>query len=134
MEIKQNPFAKQLIDCVANIGKLEEQLATEKGLKNTLLTNMENFYTDELKGLFLCSSNGKKLGQISHVFAKNSKLFVHLYLLEMTINSKITKRYSNLELFGEEMKDFALLSEAEYKDAFFEYVNERIKPIENETK
>lgn len=129
MDIKRSPFTERLTNCIANIASLEERLAAEKALKNDLLTSMEKFYTDELKDLFFCLNNGKTLGQISHVFTKNSKLFVHLYFLEMTVNSKLTKRYYNFELFSDEMKKIVLLSETEYKDAFFEFVNGKIKSI-----
>lgn len=134
MNIKQNPFAEKLTNCISNIDELEKRLVVERTLKNTLLTDMEKFYTDELKDVFFSSNNGKKLGQISHVFTKNSNLFVHVYFLEMTVNSKLTKRYSNLELFGDEVKNFVLLNEAEYKEAFFEYVNGQIKSVKSEVK
>lgn len=101
----KSPFTERLTNCIANIAGLEERLAAEKVLKNDLLTSMEKFYTDKLKGLFFCLNNGETLGQISHVFTKNNKLFVHLYFLEMTVNSKFIKKYSNFELFGDEIKN-----------------------------
>lgn len=134
MEIKQNPFDDQLTACIANINELEEQLATERELKNTLLISMKNFYTNELKGAFFRLKNGKKLGQIDCVFTKNNLLFVHLYFLEITINSKIAKKYVNFELFSDDVKNLILLSDAEYKEAFFNYVNGQIRIIETEEK
>lgn len=127
MDVKQSPFDEKLVNCVATIGELEKRLVEERELKNSLLTSMEQFYTNELKDLFFKEKAGKKLGKISRVFTKSGKLFVHLYFLNITTNSKLVKSYTNFELFGNDMKNLVLLSEAEYKEAFFDYVDEQIQ-------
>ena len=73
---------------------------------------------------------GGKIGQISYVYAKEGKLFVHLYFLEITANSKLIKKYTNIELFGKEMEKLTELTEAEYQGEFFAYVNKRIRIVE----
>ena len=127
-----NPFAEKLERCLKDMEALEERLAVEKENKNYLLASMESFYTEKLKNAYFKLEMDGRLGQISHVFVKRAKLFVHLYSLEITSNSKLVKKFSNIELFGNEMENLLLLTEAEYKEAFFHYVDSRIKIVETE--
>ena len=85
-----------------------------------------------MKNAYLKLEIDGRLGQISHVFVKRAKLFVHLYTLEITSNSKLVKKFFNVELFGNEMENLFILTEAEYKEAFFHYVDSRIKIVETE--
>ena len=127
-----NPFAEKLECCLKDMEALEERLAVEKENKNHLLANMENFYTEKLKNAYFKLEMDGRLGQISHVFVKRAKLFVHLYTLEITSNSKLVKKFFNVELFGNEMENLFILTEAEYKEAYCQYVDSRIKNVETE--
>ncbi|WP_125127656.1 hypothetical protein [Schaedlerella arabinosiphila] len=110
---------------------MEEKLAVEKEKKNALIVKMENFYTDKLKEIYFKSGVDGSIGQISYVFAKAGKLFVHLYFLEITANSKLIKKYTNIELFGKEMEKLTELTEAEYQGEFFAYVDKQIRMVED---
>jgi hypothetical protein len=115
--------------CMNNIKKIEEQLVTEKELKNELFIKLENFYTCQLKNIYFKQMNGENIGQIDHVFSKNGVFYVSLYFLNVTSNHKLSRRYCSIELFGEEMNDLVTLNEDEYKNEFFDYINKRIKII-----
>ncbi len=104
-----------------------KRLAVEKEKKNALIVKMENFYTDKLKEIYFKSGVDGSIGQISYVFAKAGKLFD---FLEITANSKLIKKYSNIELFSKEMECLRALTEAEYKEEFFVYVDQRIRMVE----
>ncbi len=127
-----NPFAEKLECCLKDMEALEERLAVEKENKNHLLASMESFYTEKLKNAYFKWKMDGGLGQISHAFVKRGELFVHLYTLEITSNSKLVKKFFNVELFGNEMENLFILTEAEYKEAFFHYVDSRIKIVETE--
>lgn len=127
MRMIVSPYDEQLKNCLNNQDALEEKLAIEKEKKNALIVKMENFYTDKLKETYFKSGVDGCIGQISYVFAKAGKLFAHLYFLEITANSKLIKRYSNIELFSKKMECLRELTEAEYKEEFFVYVDKRIR-------
>lgn len=130
MRMIVSPYDEQLKSCLNSQDALEEKLAVEKEKKNALIVKMENFYTDKLKEIYFKSGVDGSIGQISYVFAKAGKLFVHLYFLEITANSKLIKKYSNIELFSKEMECLRALTEAEYKEEFFVYVDQRIRMVE----
>lgn len=131
MRMIVSPYDEQLKSCLNSQDALEEKLAVEKEKKNALIVKMENFYTDRLKETYFKSGVDGSIGQISYVFAKAGKLFVHLYFLEITANSKIIKKYTNIELFGKEMEKLKELTEAEYQGEFFAYVDKRIRMVED---
>ena len=54
--------------------------------------------------------------------------------MEITANSKLIKKYTNIELFGKEMEKLIELTEAEYKGEFFAYVDKRIRMVEDRRK
>ena len=124
-----SPYDRELDECLNSQNELEEKLDAERKRKNTLFAKMESFYTDRFKESYFKSREGK-IGQISYVYAKEGKLFVHLYFLEITANSKLIKKYTNIELFGKEMEKLTELTEAEYQGEFFAYVNKRIRIVE----
>ncbi len=130
MRIMISPYDGELEECLNSQNALEERLVAERKRKNVLFVKMESFYTERLKGVCFKSGEGGKIGQISHVFAKEGKLFVHLYFLEITANSKLIKKHCNIELFGEQMEKLAELTEAEYHEEFFAYVDKRIRMVE----
>lgn len=132
MKNLKSPFDAELQKCQEKINEYETCLLKEKELKNSLLTNMADFYTNELKNSYYKIEKEGKLGQIDKVFAKNGKFFVHLYYLDVTVNSKIRKVYSNLELFGVETENMRILTEAEYRSEFFDHVNRYLKCVEAE--
>lgn len=131
MKVVVSPYDGQLESCLSSQIVLEEKLASERVKKNTLIAKMESFYTDRLKEVYFKSGDGGKIGQISYVYAKEEKLFVHLYFLEITANSKLIKKYTNIELFGKEMEKLTELTEAEYQGEFFAYVDKRIRMVED---
>lgn len=132
MDILKSPFDDQLIGCQSNISRFEKQLIKEKDIRNAIITDMVSFYNDQLQNIYFKKKAEGYIGQIHSVFVKNGEFFVHLYLLEITGNSKVLKKYLNVKLFGDEMKDIIPLDETEYKSEFFDYVNDRLKFIENE--
>ncbi|RRK32132.1 hypothetical protein EBB54_12715 [Schaedlerella arabinosiphila] len=131
MRMIVSPYDEQLKSCLNSQDALEEKLAVEKEKKNALIVKMENFYTDKLKEIYFKSGVDGSIGQISYVFAKAGKLFVHLYFLEITANSKLIKKYTNIELFGKEMEKLTELTEAEYQGEFFAYVDKQIRMVED---
>lgn len=130
MNIIENPFEEQLESCLSGIKMLEEKLITQKRIKNSLFVKMENFYADKLKNIYVRLEDDGRLGQISHAFVKNEKLFIHLYFLEITSNSKLIKRYSNIELDDKSLENLIVLTEKEYKEEFFIYVSSKIRSVE----
>lgn len=130
MRMIVSPYDEQLKSCLNSQDALEEKLAVEKEKKNALIVKMESFYTDRLKETYFKSGVDGSIGQISYIFAKAGKLFVHLYFLEITANSKLIKRYSNIELFSKEMECLRVLTETEYKEEFFVYADKRIRMVE----
>ena len=129
-----SPYDRELDECLNSHNELEEKLDAERKRKNTLFAKMESFYTDRFKESYFKSGENGKIGQISYVYAKEGKLFVHLYFLEITANSKLIKKYTNIELFGKEMEKLIELTEAEYKGEFFAYVDKRIRMVEDRRK
>lgn len=132
MKNLKSPFDTELRKCQEKINEYEICLLKEKELKNSLLTDMADFYTNELKNSYYKIEKDGKLGQIDKVFAKNGKFFIHLYYLDVTVNSKIRKAYSNLELFSIETENMRILTEAEYRSEFFDHVNRYLKCVEVE--
>lgn len=128
----KSPFDTELQKCQEKINEYEECLQKEKELRSSLLTNIAAFYTNELGNSYYKIEKGGKLGQIDKVFSKNGKFFVRVYFLDVTVNSKIRKVYSNLELFGIETESMKILTEAEYKSEFFDYINRYLKCAEAE--
>lgn len=132
MTILKSPFDTELQRCQEKINEYEICLLKEKELKNSLLTNIADFYTSELKNSYYKIEKEGKLGQIDKVFAKGGKFFIHLYYLDVTVNSKIRKVYSNLELFSVETEHIRILTEAEYRNEFFDHINRYLKCVEAE--
>ena len=130
MRMIVSPYDGQLESCLNSQSVLEEKLAAEKEKKNTLIAKTESFYTDKLKENYFKSGDGGEIGQVSHVFSKNGTFFVHLYFLEYTANSKLIKKFCNIELFGKEMEKLTELTESEYREEFFAYVDKRIRIVE----
>lgn len=132
MKNLKSPFDTELQKCQEKINEYETCLLKEKELKNSLLTNIADFYTNELKNSYYKIEKDGKLGQIDKVFTKNGKFFIRFYYLDVTVNSKIRKVYSNLELFGGETENMRILTEAEYRSEFFDHVNRYLKCVEAE--
>ena len=129
ISIMVSPYEEELDECLNSQNVLEEKLDAERKRKNALFAKMESFYTDRLKESYFKSREGK-IGQISY----EGKFFIHLYFLEITANSKLIKKYTNIELFGKEMEKLKELTEAEYKGEFFAYVDKRIRMVEDRRK
>jgi hypothetical protein len=134
ISIMVSPYEEELDECLNSQNVLEEKLDAERKRKNALFAKMESFYTDRLKESYFKSGENGKIGQISYVYAKEGKFFIHLYFLEITANSKLIKKYTNIELFGKEMEKLKELTEAEYKGEFFAYVDKRIRMVEDRRK
>ena len=128
ISIMVSPYEKELDECLNSQNVLEEKLDAERKRKNALFAKMESFYTDRLKESYFKSGENGKIGQISYVYAKEGKFFIHLYFLEITANS------TNIELFGKEMEKLTELTEAEYQGEFFAYVDKRIRMVEDRRK
>ena len=111
---------------------LKKRVEKESELKNSLLSQMANFYTDNFQNTYFKEEKSKRIGQIEYIFCKNGVFFAHVYFLDITTNSKIRKVYSNIELFSSEMEEMTAISEDEYKFGFFDYINKNIKIVENE--
>ena len=90
------------------------------------MTRITNFYTEKLQGSYYKNEKTGKIGQIDKAFYKSGVFFLRIYYLDVTTNSKIRKMYWNIELFGTNMEDIRLLSEEEYKNEFFNYVDPHI--------
>lgn len=132
MKIPQNPFNDALQTCLNNIEEFKKRVEKESELKNSLLSQMANFYTDNFQNTYFKEEKSKRIGQIEYIFCKNGVFFAHVYFLDITTNSKIRKVYSNIELFSSEMEEMTAISEDEYKFGFFDYINKNIKIVENE--
>lgn len=132
MKIPQNPFNDALQTCLNNIEEFKKRVEKESELKNSLLSQMANFYTDNFQNTYFKEEKTKRIGQIEYIFSKNGVFFAHVYFLDITTNSKIRKVYSNIELFSSEMEEMIAISEDEYKFGFFDYINKNIKIVENE--
>lgn len=122
----ENPFEKEFQMCQSQIEEYEAALTKEKELKNLLVTRITNFYTEKLQGSYYKNEKTGKIGQIDKAFYKSGVFFLRIYYLDVTTNSKIRKMYWNIELFGTNMEDIRLLSEEEYKNKFFNYVDPHI--------
>lgn len=122
----ENPFEKEFQMCQSQIEEYEAALTKEKELKNLLVTRITNFYTEKLQGSYYKNEKTGKIGQIDKAFYKSGVFFLRIYYLDVTTNSKIRKMYWNIELFGTNMEDIRLLSEEEYKNEFFNYVDPHI--------
>lgn len=120
----ENPFEKELQRCQEKIKEYEACLAKEHERKNLLLNQIADFYTIKLQGSYYKCEDTGKLGQIDKAFFKGGKFFLHVYHLDVTVNSKIRKMYSNIEV--DNVKEITLLTEEEYKDAFFYYINQHL--------
>ena len=134
ISIMVSPYEEELDECLNSQNVLEEKLDAERKRKNALFAKMESFYTDRLKESYFKSGENGKIGQISYVYANEGKFFIHFYFLEITANSKLIKKYTNIELFGKEMEKLKELTEAEYKGEFFAYVDKRIRMVEDRRK
>lgn len=114
MKIPQNPFNDALQTCLNNIEEFKKRVEKESELKNSLLSQMANFYTDNFQNTYFKEEKTKRIGQIEYIFSKNGVFFAHVYFLDITTNSKIRKVYSNIELFSSEMEEMTAISEDEY--------------------
>lgn len=121
----ENPYEKELQACQEKINEYEAGLVKEHERKNSLLSELANFYTIKLQGTYYKNEETGKFGQIEKVFFKSGKYFAHVYYLDVTVNSKVRKMYTNIEF--DEIKKMTLLTEEEYKDAFFHYVNQHLE-------
>ena len=124
----ENPYEKDLQVCQDKINECEVCLAKEKEQKNLLVGQIADFYMAKLQGAYYKCEETGRIGQIDIVFYKSGKFFAHVYYIDVTANSKIRKMYANIEI--NEVKGVMLLTEEEYKDAFFCYVNPRLKATE----
>lgn len=122
----ENPFEKEFQMHQNKIEEYEAALRQERELKNSLIDRITNFYTEKLHGSYYKNEKTRKFGQIDKIFYKSGVFFIRIYYLDVTTNSKIRKMYSNIELFGTDIKDIRLLTEEEYKNEFFNYVDPHI--------
>lgn len=93
MKIPQNPFNDALQTCLNNIEEFKKRVEKESELKNSLLSQMANFYTDNFQNTYFKEEKTKRIGQIEYIFSKNGVFFAHVYFLDITTNSKIRKVY-----------------------------------------
>lgn len=122
----ENPFEKEFQMRQNKIEEYETALRQERELKNSLIDQINNFYTEKLHGSYYKNEKTGKVGQIDKAFYKSGVFFLRIYYLDVTANSKVRKMYWNMELFGTDMEDIRLLTEEEYKNEFFNYVDPHI--------
>ena len=101
-----------------------------KNGKNSILTQIANFHTEKLQGAYYKHKKSGAIGQIDKVYWKGGTFFAHVYRLDVTTNSKVRRMYYNIPFNEEEMKELTVLTEEEYKNEFFCFVNPCIKAVE----
>ncbi|MCK0089067.1 hypothetical protein K5I21_24995 [[Clostridium] symbiosum] len=79
MKIPQNPFNDALQTCLNNIEEFKKRVEKESELKNSLLSQMANFYTDNFQNTYFKEEKTKRIGQIEYIFSKNGVFFAHVY-------------------------------------------------------
>ena len=135
--LNQFPTISQMKEKIETYGKniknLEEQIELERNRKLTAINQLVSFCDDVLAGeYFKIGEKVIKIGQIENFFYKSGKFFVRVSLIDITVNSKVMKVFKNLELESVEVETLQVISEDEYKNEFFFYVNNHISKLVEE--
>lgn len=121
-------YLDNLAEYEKNIAEYEELLKQEREKRNTLLQNLQNAYTEKMKGRYFKTESDREIiiGKFQEVYFKSGKFYIHAFKVDVTENGKVRMIHCKFELSDVFMEKTKMISEEEYKLEFYDYVNKRI--------